>query len=430
MHSGLFREEVLSARSVDWLGSIRLQAPRPGWFFFGFGLIVVVALIALLVFGHYTRHEQVDGTLVPSRGLLTLVPVSPGIVERVLVQEGDAVRAGQPLIEVSVEQNSVAFGDTQAAIATQLHLKRDRLQADLVEQQRLTQLQQQDLRSRLVALQGQMEQLDGQVTVQTQRANSAMALYSEWSKYASSGIVSKLQVLQQHDTALQNQAQVKELQARRFQLQEQVDELHGQLAQLPATSASKLNDTDRQLADVAQSLSQNAAQRAIVLCAPATGTVATILVHQGQAVTAQQPMLTVLPVASKLLAELWVPSKAIGFIHRDELVVIRYQAYPYQKFGQYLGRVSDVSRSALSPLEVSKLLGQDVKEPRYRVRVALDSQQIMAYGHIESLKPGMTLDADVLLDRRRLIEWVLEPLSGFTARLQSQTVVGEGHADG
>lgn len=243
-------------------------------------------------------------------------------------------------------------------------------------------------------------------------------------------MVSKLQVLQQHDTVLQDLAQVKALKEHRFELQQQEDVLQGQLAQLPATSVSKQNDTDRQLADVAQSISQNAAQRAIVLQAPADGTVADVLVHPGQAVTAQQSILTLLPKSSELLAELWVPPQAIGFIHNGESVMIRYQAYPYQKFGQHLGHVSEVSRSALSPTEINRISGQDFKESRYRVTVALDSQQVLTYGKAESLKPGMTLDADVLLDRRRLIEWVFEPLSGFTVLIQSHARTTEGQADG
>jgi membrane fusion protein len=358
------------------------------------------------------------------------MPVSSGVVEHLLVQEGDRVRAGQPLVEISGEQDSASLGETQTAIATQLQIKRERLQADLLEQKRLSQLQQQDLRSRLTALQEQMTQLDGQIALDNQRADSAKSLYTEWSTYVGSGVVSKLQVLQQHDTVLQDLAQVKALKEHRLELQQQEDVLQGQLAQLPATSVSKQNDTDRQLADVAQSISQNAAQRAIVLQAPADGTVADVLVHPGQAVTAQQSILTLLPKSSELLAELWVPPQAIGFIHNGESVMIRYQAYPYQKFGQHLGHVSEVSRSALSPTEINRISGQDFKESRYRVTVALDSQQVLTYGKAESLKPGMTLDADVLLDRRRLIEWVFEPLSGFTVLIQSHARTTEGQADG
>ncbi|MFA6231372.1 MAG: HlyD family efflux transporter periplasmic adaptor subunit [Rhodanobacter sp.] len=136
-------------------------------------------------------------------------------------------------------------------------------------------------------------------------------------------------MLQQHDTALQNLVQLKELNGQAFQLRQQSEQLQGQLNQLPATVSGKRNDTEGQLADVAQSLAQNAAHRAVLLRAPADGTVANVLVHPGQTVTAQQPLLTVLPAHAQLLAELWVPSRSVGFIHTGEPVVMRYQAYPY-----------------------------------------------------------------------------------------------------
>lgn len=426
MSTRLFRDEVYVARRGDSLGSIRLQPPRPGWAFFGIGLLAIATILVLLVGGHYTRHEQVDGTLVPSSGLLTLTPTASGIVTQLLVREGDKVSAGQPLLEISGEQDSATLGDTHAAIAAQLQFKRERLQADLDQQRNLASLQQQDLRARLTLLRGQIAQMDEQMALQKQRADSAMALYEQWARVGDNGVVSKLQLLQQHDTALQNQVQLKELSGQGFQLRQQAQQLQGELTELPANSSSKTNDTERQLADVAQSLSQNAAQRAVLLRAPTTGTVANVLVHPGQTVATQQSLMTVLPTTSELLAELWVPTKAVGFIHPGEPVIIRYQAYPFQKFGQHVGRVREVSRSAVLPAEVSRLLGLDIKEPRYRVQVTLDDQNVLAYGRSEPLKPGMTLDADVLLDRRRLVEWIIEPLSGFTRNLHgSAAAAGE-----
>jgi membrane fusion protein len=114
-----------------------------------------------------------------------------------------------------------------------------------------------------------------------------------------------------------------------------------------------------------------------------------------------------------LQAELWVPSRAVGFVARGDRVVLHYQAYPYQRFGEHYGRVDAVSQNAMSPIELSKLLGRDMKEASYRVLVNLDQQNVQAYGKPEMLRPGMELDADILLDQRRLIEWLVEPMRGM-----------------
>ena len=96
-----------------------------------------------------------------------------------------------------------------------------------------------------------------------------------------------------------------------------------------------------------------------------------------------------------------------GFVEPGDRVMLRYQAYPYQKFGHQHGRVERISRSALGPGELGNA---QAAEPYYRVTVALARQAVVAYGREEPLRPGMLLDADILGERRRLVEWLLEPL--------------------
>ena len=149
-----------------------------------------------------------------------------------------------------------------------------------------------------------------------------------------------------------------------------------------------------------------------------TGVVATQLVKAGQAVQAGQPLLSLLPGDGGLEAELLVPSRAIAFIEPGDRVLLRYQAYPYQKFGHQHGTVERISRSALGAAEAGGSIGNGPQgEPLYRVTVALAAQAVTAYGRPEPLKPGMLLDADILGERRRLIEWVFEPLYSLKGRV-------------
>ena len=160
------------------------------------------------------------------------------------------------------------------------------------------------------------------------------------------------------------------------------------------------------------------ANSALLVKAPVSGVVATQIVKPGQAVQAGQPLLSLLPGDGKLEAELLVPSRAIGFIAPGDTVLLRYQAFPYQKFGHQQGRVARISRSALSGGELGTLIGNAQQgEPYYRITVALAQQAITAYGKPEPLKPGMLLDADVMGEKRRLIEWIFEPLYSLAGRL-------------
>ncbi|WP_369939406.1 HlyD family secretion protein [Xanthomonas medicagonis] len=428
MSDDLFRKEAVDSQRSGLLGSIFFQAPRLGWVFFGIGAATIVAIFAFLFFGHYTRRQTIEGTLVPSTGLLVQTTPAAGVIGRVLVREGERVHAGQPLIEISLKQESTLLGDTQQRIADQLDVKQSRLHSDLAEQQRISQQQQRDLRVQLEMLRQQVAQKQTQTELQQQRADNSMALYKQWSGVAEDGIISKVQLAQQRDIALQNLSQLNDLKSQVLQLKQQAEQVSAELIQLPSSAARQRNETERQLADVRQSMASNAAQSSALVRASADGIVANVLIHPGQAIKEQQSLLTVLAADTTLRAELWMPSQAIGFVRPGKPVLIRYRAFPYQKFGQYLGRIESVSRSATSPSEISALLGQQIAEPRYRVEVALDHQQVDAYGRKEPLKPGMTLEASVLLDRRRLIEWLFEPLYEFAPGVHGDRIADLGAA--
>jgi membrane fusion protein len=120
------------------------------------------------------------------------------------------------------------------------------------------------------------------------------------------------------------------------------------------------------------------------------------------------------PADGALLAHLYAPSSAIGFIRAGQTVRLRYEAFPFQKFGHHEGRVLQVSRTPLPPGEVPASARD---EPMYRITVALERQTVRAYGSEQPLAAGMQLEADVLLERRRLIEWIFEPVLSVAGRL-------------
>jgi membrane fusion protein len=127
-------------------------------------------------------------------------------------------------------------------------------------------------------------------------------------------------------------------------------------------------------------------------------------------------MLTIVPQNSRMQAELLAPSSAIGFIHVGQRVLLRYSAFPYQKFGQYWGTVVGVSRAALPQQELDSLLentSQKASGTLYRVAVEPDAQFVSVYGKNEAIPASMTVEAFALLDKRPLYQWILEPLYGL-----------------
>ena len=415
--SALFRQEVLNARRGEWLGTIRLATPLSHRLLTVAALAFSTLLVLLLIFGHYTKRESAAGTLVPAAGLLEVTAAAGGIVSEVAITEGSSVHAGDPVITLSVERISATLGNTAQIVTEQLKLQRARLDADVVDQEKLEREQTTGFENRIGSLRAQLSQLDGQIAIQQRQAVSARSLLEKIAPLRTKGYVSAVQIQQQESAALDAESTSKALARQRLDAQQQLTAAQDQLSQLPLTASAKRHELESKRADVDRALAENEVQRATVLRAPKDGLVASLLVKAGQTAAAGQQLLVIVPKDSPLQAQLHVPSRAIGFIQPGNSVVLRYQAYPYQKFGLHLGRVKTVSRSAMTAVQITNLLGQQIQEAMYRVDVELDAQTVSAYGADEALKPGMALDADIMLDRRRLIEWVFEPLYGMGKKI-------------
>ncbi len=414
----------MEARRGEWLGSIIVAAPLSRWLLSALAVALATAIVLFLVFGHYTRRETVSGELVPSAGLLNVVAPSAGTLAKLNVRDGQRVKAGAVLLELTSNQDSAVLGDTHALVGQQLDAQRSRLQADLTDQQQLAQKQADALRNKILLLQAQQVQIVGQLAIEQKQVTDNQDLLGRLVPLGIKGYVSEMQIQQQRGVVLDAQSQAKTLARQQLDTRQQLDEARQQLAQLPLEAAAKRNDTERKLANVAQSIAQNEWQRATVLRAPSDGIVSTVLPKPGQMVSAGQSLLSILPAGSTLQAQLLVPSRAIGFIDPGSRVVLRYEAFPYQKFGQQYGRVTDISRSALTASEIAALIGQQSQQSLYRVQVRLDKQFVLAYGHDEPVKPGMALQADILMDRRSLLEWLFEPLYGMGRHLWGGTARG------
>lgn len=307
-------------------------------------------------------------------------------------------------------------------VAAQLRTQETQVRTTLANLQPQADEQTKDLHARIGMLHAQVGATDAQLALQREQATTATNFVTKIKPMVTRGVVSVAQLNAYQADALNDQTQVKALQRQRLDTEQQLSTLRAQLTQLPLDTEAKANQLRGQLAQLDAQLAENAAQSGTILRAPRAGIVATLLVKTGQNVAVGQPVLSILPQGSKLEAQLLVPSSAIGFVAPGNRVVLRYQAYPYQKFGQQYGKVVQVSRSALSNAEATSLLGQNIATPLYRVLVALDRQRIDAYGKAEALKPGMALNADILLDRRTLWQWVFEPLYGLRQQLAASEV--------
>ncbi|WP_419962916.1 HlyD family secretion protein [Pantoea vagans] len=410
MEQSLFRQEALNAANRGNLGIVALYCPPYRWLVISVVIFITAVTALFFIFGSYTKYESSTGELVPENGMLIVPPAVSATVVDIPVKEGQLVKKGDVLMVLSSEV-STQMGQTRQVIAENLVGQRERLQQDLATLAKLHDVELKGLTDTIASLKLQQEQLKLQLSHRRKQVTLAKLQLNKLTAMQQAGYASNRQLEEQESALLDSQARYQEYQRQLLDTSQKIVQAEQQLHEMPLDEEKKRNDIERQLAENRQSMAENEARRSFELRAPKSGYVGMIMVKNGQMLTAGQSAVSILPSNSNLVARIMVNTKSIGFIQPGQRVVLRYKAFPYQKFGQQYGKVIEVSRTALSPQEVTTLTGiNNIQEQQYRVLVSLDNQTITAYARDEKLKPGMALEADFIVDQRRLYEWVLEPI--------------------
>ena len=409
----LFRHEVLAARTDTSAGAALHIRPVGARRLTLFLLALCLVVLSVLILGAYTRKERVQGQVQARDGVAMIVPPEAGQIRQVHVKEGQAVKAGEVLVELGNERFSDA-GSTQALIETNLQNQREQVVAQSQGQAQAKEAALAALSQRVAQGQRDLASLHEEIRLQTQQRDSVRHLLEQMQPLFNERIVSELQYEQQRQALLEHSARLQALQRQRSAAEADIAQARDEQARLTAQHRITQAGLDRDLLTLQQETVQRHGNRNTVLKAPVDGVVSGLSVTAGQSVAAGSPIAAIVPTHSAMEAVLYVPSTAVGFIKPGQHVRVSYDAFPFQRFGQYHGTVQSVSQT-----DVPLASGPDPQDHRafFIVRVALDSAQVQAYGQAIALRPGHTLSADIEIDRRRLIRWMLDPLFAFSGKL-------------
>ncbi len=449
----LFRPEVSASLSQQWMGAIRLAQPISNWLIVGVAIGLALCLILFLFLGSVTKKARVTGVTIPLGGSISIAAPNAGLLVHSFVKEGEAVNAGQILFELSNARQGEK-GEITALVGQQLNARHESLEAE----QRLRTAQASERKAALVQrqhnLQSELAQLDQEAVLIERRQKLAQESLSKFQTLQSNGYVSSAQVQQKQEELIDIASRVSSLQRGRLQVQANQMAIETEQAQLQNNLATEQAQIERSIASLQQEIAENTNRKSSLITATQAGIVTTITSQSGQMINGGQVLATLIPRAAStakvnlvnqanqanqeaqispvitgLEAHLYAPSKTAGFITPGQVVQIRYAAYPYQKFGLQQGTVTDVSSTPLAPNELppqlastilsnaqQNIIGFNSNEALYRIKVSLAQQSISAYGQEQHLKPGMSLEADIVQDRRKIWEWIMEPLLAVTKR--------------
>ncbi len=375
---------------------------------------IVAAAIAFVVCGQYARKEAVEGFLEPDHGVIRVFPPRTGVISDVRVSDGDSVRRDDVLFKVADLQSMADGTDADTQLLIGYDNERAALAAAREREMRRVDADRAGLIAQLAATAQQIVEIAQLTHVQIEQSALADRQLDALRKLHDAGTIAAVEWLSQRAQHLQTR---EKLQTTR-QLSKRIEGEHAlltaQLARLPLEHDERLADIHTRLAAIERSDVQIRARRNFEVRAPVTGRIVTVRRKVGDPAQPSDFALTLIPDHSTLVGRLLIPTRAIGFVAPGQEVRVRFDAFPYQHFGVHPAVLREVARSVLfdgdgyGPLRVT--------QPAYPATVDLLNQTITADERDVPLQSGMLFSADIILERRSILEWVFEPLLGMRGR--------------
>ncbi|MGY2796283.1 membrane fusion protein [Ewingella americana] len=411
----LFRKEVNEYQQNHWAGKALLLAGWPVWVVTSLTALFLIALLSFLIFSNYTRRINVSGEVITQPHSINLFSPEQGVVTNLMVETGKTVKKGQPLYQIDVSRVTQA-GNVSTTTLSAINKQRD--QIDTI----ITQLQN-NKRTTLDNLQQQLEQYEKAHKVSQDMVASAQQgldamkqSMQNYGAYQRKGLINTDQLNNQRYLFYQQQTSFQSLNTQSIQESLQITNLRSELVTRAADFDNQISQYGVQRNDLDRQLAEADAKGSLLITAPTDGKISSLSVTPGQMVNAGDSLAQLVPAKnSPFFLVAWLPNESVPYVKPGEEINIRYEAYPFEKYGQFPGRVESVSSAPVSEQELNsyssapKNPNGTVSGPYYKVIVSLDKSQLNWHGETLNLSSGMKAESTMFLEKRPLYQWMLSP---------------------
>lgn len=404
----LFRQEVIKHQSDKLFGEVILIRPLSFAFLTALLVVFVAVVLVFLLYGKYGRKETVGGFLLPDKGLVNVYAPYLGITQEVFIKEGQTVKQGQILYRVSTDFKMSNNSSNNEKMLE--HIEKQK--ANLVKKIELEKIrftdEEQSLKEQLKYLDAEIAQIKLQLKTAQLELNLSEKLWNDYKDFRKKDLVLESELTQKHYNYLAKLSTLQNIRQNLINKTANLETIKLNLSQLPNNQAISLQELRNQQLAIEEKITNIKSEKSYDIVSPLDAKVSVLMAKLGQKIDLNAPLLTLLPENSILEAELFLPSRSIGFAEIGQEVLMRYDAFPYQRYGLAKGTIKEISQTVINPQDIHISIG--LNEPVYRVKVDLAKQFIFANGKPIFLQPGMKLSADILLENRSLFEWLLEPI--------------------
>lgn len=404
-------------------------------------LVLFIIMLAWSIFGKLDIVASAEGRLVPQTYVKIVQPADAGIVQDILVQEGQAVEAGQILMRMDTQltdadaktiQNELKLKGlllrrADAELAGRPMTRRKEDAADLYGQ---VDNQYRAHRQAYLDAVGQETEALNKARHDLKSAQETLSKLQQvvpvyqksaaaYEKLAKENFVSQLAAQEKIRDRIEKEQDLKAQESTVASLQSTIASSEKKLAQITSNYKSQLQNERVDIASQYQKLQQDSAKiehksDLLELRAPQAGIIKDLATHtRGTVVSPGTVLMSLVPHNEPLLAEVLVQNEDVGFVYPDQKTRIKLAAYPFQKYGMIEGTVIHVGADASDGTQAPAGKGTDQKSAvqlTYKALVRLGTQQLEIEGKKLRLAPGMQVIAEIHQGRRTVMEYLLSPV--------------------
>lgn len=411
----IFRKEAIDAQRNRLTGKIIIQQRLTGY---PLHLLIFVGFIAVIIYlsqCSYSRKETVKGYLLPSKGVIKVVSGRKGVLVNLLVQDGISVEGNQPIAKVRDSQGMTEGVDVSIALRGELHNQLEMLNAELSIQEAIFDKEESRIDIQLIQQNRSLKAIEKAKSTSLQRLDLKEQQYHKNRELHQKGYLTSTELAVVQEEYLEALESYDRLEKELASTLVEIGALTSAKALLPEQRFLKKATIQRIISQLQTQLIGLNNEYEFVITAPESGMVTAVQPSIGSYLTTDTLILSIIPHGSPLEMELLLPTRSAGFVQLGDEVRIRFDAFPYQKFGLIKAHVINIDQALVLPSD--KVFPIKTSEAMYRVRARLETQSITAYGQQFPLKAGMLAEADIIQEKRSLLEWLLDPIYAIKGKL-------------
>ena len=359
------------------------------------GMLFIV-IIPILIWSKQAYLQQIShasGIVITSAKTQSIQTAIDGVINTVLVKEGENVNQGQEIIVLDKIQTQAAYESTFAKVAA--------LNATLVRVKS-------EIYGKPLIFSDEFNQYPEFVSTQTalfyrkQKAlNDEVGVYKESLKILEDQLKLFRSLLKTGDIGT---VEINKLRREIIDIKGQITNKENKYFQ---DSLSELTKTEEELSTRLQELEdKKVTLEHSSITAPVSGIVKNILITtQGAKVRPGDVILELVPSNDKLIIEAKFNPKELSFIRLGQKAAVKLDAYDYSIYGIFKGVVTYISPDSISERT------QKGEEFYFRVQVELDTKELIAKnGRKIEISPGMSSNIDIITGERTVFDYITKPI--------------------